>query len=162
MVTVSRECGDGALVRTETFGEMVLTQRLTDQYVDATDICRQTGKKLAHYLENKGTQEVMAALAGDIGIPTSQLVQVRRGNVRGDNTGVTQGTWLHPDLAIDFARWACGIGGERTFPRFDKSQFEPLRQNKRSGTRGRPDGPCERRLVLTVRLLVRSSLILRR
>lgn len=109
MVTVSRECVDSPLVRTETFGEMVLTQRLTDQYVDATDICRQTGKKLAHYLENKGTQEVMAALAGDIGIPTSQLVQVRRGNVRGDNTGVTQGTWLHPDLAIDFARWACHL-----------------------------------------------------
>lgn len=107
MVTVSRECVDSPLVRTERFGEILLTQRLADQYVDATDICRQTGKKLAHYLENKGAQEVMAVLAGDIGIPTSQLVQVRRGNAKGDNSGVTQGTWLHPDLAIDFARWAC-------------------------------------------------------
>lgn len=108
MVTAFQDDGGGSrLVRSQQFGGMLLTQRMGDGYVDATGLCRQRGKKLNHYLENKGTQELIEALASDTGIPASDLVQVRKGNQAGGPRGNGQGTWLHPDLAIDFARWAC-------------------------------------------------------
>lgn len=46
-----------------------------------------------------GTKAFLEALQADIGIPTSQLIQV----IRGGN--VAQGTWVHPQVAIHLAQW---------------------------------------------------------
>lgn len=77
-----------------------IPQRAADGYVNATALCQASGKKLSHYLENKNTQEFIAALSADAGIPASDLVIVTKGgNPR------TQGTWIHPDMAVNLGQW---------------------------------------------------------
>lgn len=71
-----------------------------DHYVNATEMCKAAGKQWAHYHENKGTKEFLEALAADIGIPMSALVESNRG---GSNRG---GTWIHPRVVIHFVQWA--------------------------------------------------------
>ena len=46
------------------------------------------GKELKHYLENKSTREFIGALSNEVGIPTSDLIQI----VRGGHPKL-QGTW---------------------------------------------------------------------
>lgn len=77
-----------------------IPQRVTDGYINATALCQASGKKLSHYLENKATQEFLAALSADAGIPASALVLVTKG---GNPT--TQGTWIHPDIAVNLGQW---------------------------------------------------------
>lgn len=81
----------------------VIQQRVTDGYVHATGMAKANGKHLPHYLANARTQAYIAELAAVVGIPTTGnegLIQTRQGG-RPD----LQGTWVHPRLAIDLARW---------------------------------------------------------
>ena len=59
-------------------------------------MCKAVGKMLGHYLENKTTKDFLEELASDIGIPISGLVIVRKGGKTAE-----QGTWVHPDVAIN-------------------------------------------------------------
>lgn len=77
-----------------------IPQRVTDGYINATALCQASGKKLSHWLENKTTQEFIAALSADAGIPASELVVVTKGG-----NPKTQGTWIHPDMAINLGQW---------------------------------------------------------
>lgn len=78
-----------------------IDQRLTDGYINATEMCKASGKRMSHYLENSTTKDFLSALSSKTGIPTSILVQtVRGGDVR------FQGTWIHPQVAINLAQWA--------------------------------------------------------
>jgi hypothetical protein len=74
--------------------------RRDDGFVNATSMCRANGKRLNHYLSNDRTDDYIAALAADAGIPATGLIAVRRGG-----TPNQQGTWIHPRLAVDLARW---------------------------------------------------------
>jgi hypothetical protein len=78
-----------------------INQRAYDGYVNATALCKASGKLLGHYLENKTTQAFLAELSNDIGIPISELIQSIRG---GDP--LIQGTWVHPQVAINLGQWA--------------------------------------------------------
>lgn len=80
--------------------ESTVDQRAKDGYVNATAMCRVAGKLVGHYIENKNTKEFVAALEADIGIPISELVQV----VKGGEPHL-QGTWVHPQVAINLATW---------------------------------------------------------
>ena len=82
-----------------------------DAWINATAIAKQFGKKPETYLKTERTQDYIAALLKSMfGIENSvalksateqnQLVTVRKGG-KPEN----QGTWFHPKLAIDFARW---------------------------------------------------------
>jgi hypothetical protein len=75
-------------------------QRRTDGYVNATAMCKANGRHLPHYLTNARTFEYLQALSGSVGIPTD-LLRVTIGN--GPNH--LRGTWIHPRLAVDLARW---------------------------------------------------------
>jgi len=77
-----------------------IPQRVTDGYINATALCQASGKQLGHYLSNKTTQEFLAALSADIGIPISDLVIVTKGG-----NPKTQGTWMHPDIAVNLGQW---------------------------------------------------------
>lgn len=77
----------------------LVEQRTVDGYINATAMCHAAGKKFGHYLENASTEAFLKALAADIGIPISELIQV----VKGGNG--PQGTWVHPDVAIHLAQW---------------------------------------------------------
>ena len=73
----------------------------TDGWVNATDVAKKFGKKPAKWLELPSTKSYMAALrrhlADEVRKSDFKLVDTVRG--RGAST------WLHPKLAVAFARW---------------------------------------------------------
>jgi hypothetical protein len=77
-----------------------IQRRQMDGYVNATAMCKANGKHLPHYLANGRTTEYLQALSGSVGIPTD-LLKVSIGT--GPNH--LRGTWIHPRLAVDLARW---------------------------------------------------------
>lgn len=76
-------------------------------YLNATAIAQHFGKLTKDYLKTERTQEYINALAEVIAdgknilSAKNQLVIIKKGG----NDKNAQGTWLHPKLAIDFARW---------------------------------------------------------
>ena len=58
-------------------------------------------KRLDHFLENQTTKDYINALSADTGKPVSELLKTKKGG----NDRDSQGTWMHEDLAIEFARW---------------------------------------------------------
>ena len=79
----------------------VVPQRPRDGYINATRLCQQAGKLFADYNRTATTQAFLSELSLDMGIPISNLVQVIRG--RGD--AIEQGTWVHPQVAINLGQW---------------------------------------------------------
>lgn len=75
-------------------------QRKSDGYVNATAMCQAVGKKLSHYLANQTTKDFLEELSSDTGIPASLLVIVKKGGIAAE-----QGTWAHPDVAINLGQW---------------------------------------------------------
>ena len=83
----------------------------SDAFINATQIAKQFGKKTENYLRTNETKEYVSALqkwllpAGNSNalksvVEQNQLVIVKNGAP--ENGG---GTWLHPKLAVNFARW---------------------------------------------------------
>jgi len=77
-----------------------IQRRDSDGYVNATAMAKANGKHLPHYLANGRTAEYLTALSGSVGIPTGQLTT---SITTGPND--QRGTWIHPRLAVDLARW---------------------------------------------------------
>lgn len=78
-----------------------------DAWINATQIAKQYNKKSDDYLRLDRTKDYITALknvlfpkSGNPDIEQNQLFRVKKGAP--DNGG---GTWFHPKLAIDFARW---------------------------------------------------------
>ncbi|QED92282.1 MULTISPECIES: KilA-N domain-containing protein [Eikenella] len=75
-----------------------------DGYLNATAVAAHFSKLPKDFLKNEQTQEYIAALADNLSkrrkilLDKNQLVIVKHG-------GNNRGTWLHPKLAIHFARW---------------------------------------------------------
>ena len=77
-----------------------LSQRAKDGYINATAMCKAAGRHFKHYNENATTKAFVTALAAEVGIPTSELIQSVSGGVP-----ELQGTWAHPQVAIHLAQW---------------------------------------------------------
>ncbi|NLD09822.1 MAG: KilA-N domain-containing protein, partial [Xanthomonadaceae bacterium] len=75
--------------------QIEIDQRINDGYVNATALCKASGKLIADYLRLDSTKEFLTELESDVGNPISELVQV----VKGGNPQL-QGTWVHPYVAI--------------------------------------------------------------
>lgn len=77
-----------------------------DAYLNATAIASHFGKRTGNYLKTEQTQEYINALTRRLSVAPkgvteeNQLVIVKKGG-----KSYEQGTWLHPKLAIHFARW---------------------------------------------------------
>lgn len=75
-----------------------------DMFFNATDIAKQFDKLTKDFLKTDQTKEYIQALielkSGKDNSPfeESDLIRIKRG-------GKYQGTWLHQDLALQFARW---------------------------------------------------------
>ena len=75
-----------------------------DGYLNASAIAKHFGKRVPDFLKTEQNQEYISALAEylsktkKIVLEENQLVIVKHG-------GNQSGTWLHPKLAIHFARW---------------------------------------------------------
>jgi hypothetical protein len=74
----------------------------SDAYLNATQIAKHFNKRVQHYLDSDRTQEYIQELtkAAKQALNKNQLVIVKKGGKVGES-----GTWLHPKLTIDFARW---------------------------------------------------------
>ena len=79
----------------------IIEQRPVDGYIDATAMCKRAGKLFGHYRENATTKSFLEELSSDIGIPIPELIQT----VRGFSDPKSQGTWVHPQVAINLAQW---------------------------------------------------------
>lgn len=88
-----------------------IQRRESDGYVNATAMCKAGGRRWNHYIANDRTREYIRALAAGVegenpcsaavaGNPATLLVE----SVQGGRPDL-QGTWIHPRLAVDLARW---------------------------------------------------------
>jgi len=71
-----------------------------DAYLNATSVAKRFNKQPRDYLKTEPTKNYMNSIKTILLIPIDQLVIVKKGS--SSNGG---GTWIHPKLAIDFARW---------------------------------------------------------
>lgn len=68
--------------------------------VNATEMAKPFGKSTTHWLRNQSTQEFIKELSRLRNRNVNDLVQVVNGGSNGEH-----GTWLHEDVAMEFARW---------------------------------------------------------
>ena len=76
-----------------------ISRRMTDGYVNATAMCKANGKRWKDYRESDRCQLYLDALESVAGISVHALVESRSGGAGGG------GTWVHPQVAVDLARW---------------------------------------------------------
>lgn len=74
-----------------------ISRRTTDGYVNATAMCRANGKRWSDYRESDRCQQYLDALSQTTEIPVFDLIESRQGH--------GGGTWVHPQVAVDLARW---------------------------------------------------------
>jgi hypothetical protein len=91
---------DEAALVPHTFQGAVIQQRLNDGYINATAMCKASGKLLADYTRLQTTRDFLVELAGSMGIPIDRLV---RSIMTGPND--LRGTWVHPQVAIHLGQW---------------------------------------------------------
>jgi hypothetical protein len=79
-------------------------QRRADGYINATAMAKAAGRHLPHYMANARSNEYLQELSAVVGIPTTGPCGLVR-TIQGGRPDL-QGTWVHPRLAVDIARWA--------------------------------------------------------
>lgn len=70
-------------------------QRREDGFINLTQMCNANGKRIDHWKELKSTGAYINAL--QVNYPGSRVVETEE--------GANGGTWGHPSLAINLARW---------------------------------------------------------
>jgi hypothetical protein len=81
-----------------TWNNTPIQRRIKDNYVNATAMCKANGKRWNDYYETDRCHKYLGALEVKTGIPVSSLFISLKG-------GSHQGTWVHPQVAVDLARW---------------------------------------------------------
>ena len=79
----------------------IIQGRRGDGYVNLTNMCNATGKRLDNWFRLKQTQEYLRALECSLTSEES-LIKAVKGKFSG---GQEQGTWGHPLVAVNLARW---------------------------------------------------------
>jgi hypothetical protein len=74
-----------------------ISRRTTDGFVNATAMCRANEKRWSDYRESDRCQQYLDALSQTTEIPVFDLIVSRQGH--------GGGTWVHPQVAVDLARW---------------------------------------------------------
>lgn len=82
-------------------GSSITIPMREDGYINATMLCKAGGKEFKHWFENKTTKLLIYTSESEVGIPTSQLIDIKKGN----SSKFEQGSWIHPDLGIHLAQW---------------------------------------------------------
>ena len=78
----------------------VISQRVTDGYINATAMCKAAGRKMNDYTRLNTTKPFIGELSSVTGIPVTRLVLTISGG-----TPHLQGTWVHPQVAVNLAQW---------------------------------------------------------
>ena len=87
-------------VQTICFDGVVIESRSEDNYINATQMCKAGGRRFNDWTTLKTTSCLVATLGTDTGIPVSSLIAIKKGGNK-----VSQGSWVHPDLAVQLAQW---------------------------------------------------------
>jgi len=74
-----------------------ISRRTIDGYINATAMCKANGKQWSKYRESDRCQTYLDALAETSEIRMFDLIESRQGQ--------GGGTWVHPQVAVDLARW---------------------------------------------------------
>lgn len=82
-------------------------------YVNATEMAKPFGKFVANWMDSESTKEYLEKIALIIGKPIIKLVIKQAGRYGG--------TWMHEDVAMEFARWL-----EPTFSIWMNKQIKTL------------------------------------
>jgi hypothetical protein len=72
-----------------------IARRTTDGYVNATAMAKANGKEWFNYFKSDRASSYMEALSRNLQTEVAGLYYAKPG----------EGTWIHPRLAVDFARW---------------------------------------------------------
>ena len=72
-----------------------------DGYIHATKMAKVVNKQVTNWKKSQETIKVVTRLKSALKIEEHELIEVRLGN----SSKYAQGTWLHPDLGINFAQW---------------------------------------------------------
>lgn len=67
--------------------------------INATEMAKPFGKLAKDWLSNQSTKKFLSTLSAVRTIPLTGLVEIKQGG-NGE-----QGTWMHEDVALEFARW---------------------------------------------------------
>ena len=76
-----------------------ISRRTTDNYVNATAMCKANGKRWSDYRESDRAERYLQALESVTEISVNGLIDTKIGGSSGG------GTYVHPQVAIDLARW---------------------------------------------------------
>lgn len=80
-------------------GANITFQRGDSVMINATEMAKPFGKRPVDWLKYQQAKDFISALSEVRKVTSADLVKVRKG---GDGI---QGTWLHEDVALEFARW---------------------------------------------------------
>ena len=78
----------------------IIPQRTRDGYINATALCQSVGRNFSDYRRTKLANDFIAELSVQINIPEDYLIH----SISGGHPKL-QGTWVHPQLAINLALW---------------------------------------------------------
>lgn len=73
-----------------------INQRLSDGYLNATEMCDVYSKEFVDYLQVRFTKRFLAELSRETKIDKSELIQ---------DKGEGYDIWVHPQVAINLAQW---------------------------------------------------------
>lgn len=78
--------------------QTVISQRESDGYINASDLCKAAGKRWHNYIRNETTGHFVRALEAKTRISALELIQ------EVTIAGVTA-VWVHPKVAVHLAQW---------------------------------------------------------
>ena len=131
--------------------------RQDDGYINASELCKAAGKKFNDWSRLDTTKEYLEVLSVETGIPVSGipetgipvsgipetgipvsgipetgLIEIKKGG----NNKKEQGTWVHPDVAINIANWCSPLFAVKVsnivkrYYSGDTTLFKEIKQNK--------------------------------
>lgn len=86
---------DRTMLSVKSWNGTPISRRTTDGYVNATAMAKASGKQWYDYFNTNRASTYLEALSRNLEIPVTSLYISKPG----------EGTWIHPRLAVDFARW---------------------------------------------------------
>ena len=116
-----------------------IQRRQSDGYVNATAMCQAGDREWFTYARSARAQEYIAALSSHLGV-TAELRSPLHGSPQNPaalihtiatGPNALRGTWIHPRLAIDLARWispAFAVWMDGWFLESVSRQLQPARQ----------------------------------
>lgn len=94
----TQTAGETAIQKYDYEGSTITFAKGDSVMVNATQMANKFGKQAKDWLKTQQSKEFLKALSSRRKILLTDLVQVING-------GTQRGTWMHEDVAIEFARW---------------------------------------------------------